>query len=395
MNLRIAIVAALLLACAAGQTYADSIFDASGTGRDVIQAAGATRAMGGAVVASNDPLSSSILNPFASAFADRITIGGGFAHRRTDSRRLGQEERTIATLFPTISVIVPLKRISILSGLFLEKEGRLTLADTDTAYALEIYDVTFGRESSIYSVPVFVSTSLSRRLVVSAGVVVSFFDTRDRTITDFRSGDRSDATDIHDMFAMGESFAAGALLDLDRLRIGGLFRSKTDLDGTLESENRHAGIYSSQDMSLSFDQAFSFGLCVKPQDQVTIEVDYHQSPWVKFRLDGRPVTDKSVERWALGIRYEGDHLWNAARYPLIAGYYRQPLDWETSDTGEITEQMFSVGTSIPIGEDRALVSLSFEMGRRETEGPSTLEETIYGFSLSVSAVEAWRREIKR
>ena len=79
---------------------------------------------------------------------------------------------------------------------------------------------------------------------------------------------------------------------------------------------------------------------------------------------------------------------------MLAGYYRQPLDWQDPSIGEIVEEVFSVGTSIPIAQERAAVSLAFEVGRREADRNSDLRETIYGVSLSVSAIEAWRREVK-
>jgi hypothetical protein len=63
-------------------------------------------------------------------------------------------------------------------------------------------------------------------------------------------------------------------------------------------------------------------------------------------------------------------------------------------TGRIVERVFSVGTSIPIAEDRAVVSVALELGQREAEDRSDLSETVYGLALSVSAIEAWRREVR-
>jgi hypothetical protein len=289
---------------------------------------------------------------------------------------------------------VPLGRFSVLTGLFLEKQGRLTLAMRDSAYG-HGYGIDYRKECSIHSVPVMVSAGFGTKIIVSAGVLVSFFDIREKTVTDFDSDARADAEDIYDMYAMGESFAVGLLLDLERVRLGALFRSKADLDGTLDSENRYAGLWASEDVAITSDEAFNVGLLVRPTRSVSIEADYHQSPWDEVTIDGKPVTTKRVERWALAAKYEGSRLWRASKYPLIMGYYRQPLDWESDQTGEITEEFFSVGTSIPMGEDRALISVSLEMGRRRAKEEDDLSETIYGISLSLSAMEAWRREIRR
>jgi hypothetical protein len=39
--------------------------------------------------------------------------------------------------------------------------------------------------------------------------------------------------------------------------------------------------------------------------------------------------------------------------------------------------------------------LALELGTRKAEARGDLDEKIYGISLSISAIEAWRREISR
>jgi hypothetical protein len=96
----------------------------------------------------------------------------------------------------------------------------------------------------------------------------------------------------------------------------------------------------------------------------------------------------------VGAEYRGELLWDAADYPVLVGYYRQPLDWDNPLTGEIVERVFSLGTSIPLAEGRAVVSLALEFGQREAEDLNDLNERFYGLSVCVSAIEAWRREVR-
>jgi hypothetical protein len=385
----------LLLSALAGSAMGDSIFDQGGLGSDVIPAVGHTRALAGAMMASKDPLACSLLNPFGSALSDKITIGAGFSHSGTKTKNVGEEARTVTTLFPSVSLTVPLRRISVMTGLFLEKQGRLSLTMRDTAYSNDLFDIDYRREASVHTVPVLVSAPVVPRLIVSGGILISFLDIREKTSTDFLSDDRVDAQDVDDTYAMGTSFAGGFLLDLDRIRLGTLFRTKADLDATRDRENRYAGLWSSEDFTVSSEPALSVGLWASPARQVEIEVDYHRSPWSEVTIDGIPLTAKRIERWAVGARYQGEYIWNAAKYPLLAGYYRQPLAWESDETGEITEEFWSVGTSVPIGEDRASISIAVEMGKRQAKNTDEIEETIYGLSISVTAIEAWRREIRR
>jgi hypothetical protein len=398
--LRYAIAVPLVAVLAAG-AVGDSIFDQRGLGTDVIPTVGDSKVLAGAVIAARDPLSCSILSPFGAALADKITLGTGFSHMGTKSRSAGEEKRTVTTLFPSATLTVPVNRFALMTGLFVEKQGRLSLTRTDIAYSDEIYDIDYRVESSIHSVPVFASvplfTSGATRpmLIVSGGILFSFLDIRERTVTDFASNDFYDADDVHDTYATGKSFAGGVLVDLGRVRLAALFRTGTDLDATLESESKYAGIWHTEDLTISSDQAFSGGLWVGPTRYLSLEADYYASPWDHLEFAGTPVTARDVERWSVGVKYRGDHLWRGRKYPLMAGYYRQPLAWESDLIGEITEEFWSLGTSIPIGGDRASITVSVEAGRREAKDTDEVHETIYGFSLSISALEAWHREIRR
>lgn len=381
---------ALLLSSTA---HGDSIFAVRGAGRDVVPVAGGSRAMGGAVAASSDPLACSVMSPFASALAERVTVTAGFAHTNTRTENAGEKERTLDTLFPAVSAIIPYRMISVMAGLYLEKEGRITLALADSAYG-EGYDLEYRRETSIHTVPLFVSSRLHRRLLVSAGVLFSAFDTRETHTMDFDTDDRADAEDAIDVSASGHAFAAGIMVDLDILSFAALYRSKADLDGSLDSESRYAGVWDSRNVELKSEESYKIGMRLRPHRYLALELDYETSPWSKMEIDGERIAETDVYRWSAGIEYRGPLLWDAEKYPVLAGYYKQPLDWEDPLTGEITEEVFSLGASIPLAQARAALSFALEFGRREPEKGSDLRETFYGLSLSVSAIEAWRREVR-
>jgi hypothetical protein len=392
--MRLFAAASLIVLSVAVCAFGDSVFDIEGIGRDVIATTGETRALAGAVSASTDPLSCSIMSPCASAFADRVTIAAGFAHTSTVSRNILEKKRTITTLFPSILVIVPAGRVSVLSGLFAEKQGRLTLGESGS-YLNTMYDAQYRKESSIHSVPLMLSARMNPGLVVSAGIIFSFLDSRETTTIDFRSNEYSDTEDVSDLYGTGGSFAVGLVLDFEKISIGGLFRNAAEMDATLERENMPSDLWSSEDMDISSRNSYSLGFRVKPADMLWVEIDYHRLPWSRLEFNGNAVSDKAVDRYAAGMKYTGDYIWNASRYPLNAGYYRQPLDWENDITGEIIEEVFSFGTSIPLADDRAKISLALEIGQRKSKASGQLDETILAFSLSLSAIEAWHREIGR
>jgi len=388
------IILAILAACFVTNTcVGDSIFDTQGVGRDIIPAAGMVAPLGGAALPLQDEASASLLSPFAAAYADRITITGGFTHTSTKSTYSGGTEHTITTMFPSLSIVIPFKGVSLLTGLFEEKLGRVELTATDTAHAQYVYTVEQTRKSSIHSVPILVSAKLGRRLVISGGFIFSFFDTRYETSTEFAGGELKDTEDIFDMSADGKSFGIGLLADLDRLNLGFFYRAGADLSGDLQAENRYAGIYSTRNVEISSEESWNVGMSGKLLPWLGFVASYYQSPWTDLRLDSTPLTASSIERWSLGIRYEGNHFWKASRYPLLVGYYRQPLDWPRKGN-RIYQQAFSLGTVIPIGEERGLLTLSVEIGSRK-DGNTSLKENYVGFSCSISAKEVWRREVRR
>jgi hypothetical protein len=404
---RLGLGLALLLGLVLSETVAaDSIFDTQGLGRDVIPAVGQTRQLGGAVVASNDPLLASIINPCASIGARGVTISGGFAHQSTATDNFGQSKKTVSTSFPSVAVVVPLGRLSFLTGLYVEKMGGVTLAEEDTLTSGDpggagtLYDATYRREVSIHSVPLYFSARVGQRLVLSSGVIVSLCDLREENTIDFRSDDYVDTDDVADAYALGENFAGAIQLDLGKIRVGGIFRTGSDLNGSMDRTNKAIGIWSTEDIMVSSRGSMRVGVLANPVRAVSVELDYDRNPWSRLAMDGRTLTDKPVERWAVGLQYRGDWPWRASRYPLSLGYYRQPVDWRDSPvagitTGEITEQVFSAGIAIPMVRDRATVALGLEFGTRKAAARSDLDETFYALCLSVSVVEAWHREVKR
>jgi hypothetical protein len=401
LTARIVVAALLMTLVFAAGASSDSIFDSKGMGKKILPVAGATRALGGAVAANLDPLSTSLLNPCAAARAKHVILTAGFTHMGTRTVNLDQEKTTVTTLFPSLVVVVPAKRFALLTGMFEEREGRVTLADTASIPGPgSIYDASYKRETSIHSVPIMVSVPVNRWLFLSAGILFSFCDMREETVIDFRSTEYQDTDDVMDTFAAGESFIGAFVLDLGRLRLGGQFRTGPGMSGSLERRNSPIGLWSTEDISLSSKNAFKVGLACEPVTWATIEGDYDRSPWSGIRLGGKALNSDKTDRWSLGIQYHGDYIWRASRYPLNFGYYREPLDWQSGrrdqiNTGKITEEVFSLGTSIPMGQDRASLGLALEFGTRKAEARGDLEEKIYGISLSISAAEAWRREIKR
>ncbi len=389
------VVVVLAVILSAGIASADSIFNFKGTGQDVVPVTGGSRCLGGAVAATNDPLSVGVMNPYASALTDKVILTIGFVHGGTQTKNFDEEKYTTSSIFPTLSVTVPIKGFSFLTGIFLERAGRLSLADTGVAYVDEVYDADYRKEVSAQAVPLYVSTTIFDRLILTGGFIYSAFDAKWTTSVDFRSDDLSDAEDAIDLSASGASFAAGMMLDLDRVRLAGLYRSKTDLSGTLERDSKYSGVWSNEDTKVSAEPSFKIGVWARPVAPLVLEVDYDRSPWSMLEVDGEPISEKRSERWAAGLEYRGDHLWEASRFPLCLGYFRQPIDWDSQLTGDIIQQVISIGTYIRMGSDRAGLSATLEFGRKEARGSSDMDEKTIGFSLSLSAIEAWRKEVRR
>jgi hypothetical protein len=335
------------------------------------------------------------MSPFGSARADRVVVSAGLIHTATISTTTAEEEQTITTLFPSTTLTIPVRRISVLTGIFVEKEGRISLFETGTYQDSLDLRTDFRRETTIHSVPVLVSGEITPRLILSAGILISFLDINERTEIDFDSGEYSDAEDVTDLAAAGESFMVGALLDLGPVRVAGLYRGQTNPSGELERSNEESGVWSKTDVDLESESSYRLGLRLSPAPWLGFEVDYETSPWRKMEIGGELLGDTEVARLSAGLEYRGEFLWNARKYPILFGYYTQHLDWSSDSFGEINERVFSIGTSIPVLRDRAAVYVGFEIGRRQTDRASDFEETFYGVSLAVSAAEFWRREIDR
>jgi hypothetical protein len=358
------------------------------------------------VVANNDPLTASMANPCAAARAQALMLTGGFAHTTTSTDNFGESKTTAGSDFPSIGVVVPFAQVSLLAGLYVDKMGSISMVETDTMPAIEpegagtVYEASFKRETSVHSVPILVTRQFYDRLILAAGVVLAFCDIREETALDFSASGYVDTDDVTDTHAMGEGFIGAAQADLGWLTVGGLYRTGPDLDGSLEMRGKFAGLWRTEDVVISSRDAFKVGIRARPDDWVSVEVDYDRCPWSRLALDGRDLSNKTVERWAVGVQYTGSRFWQASRYPLALGYYRQPVDWQDAEqvvvtTGEVVEEAYTIGLSVPLARDKAAMSLAFEAGSRTAAASTDLDERFYRLSLSVSTMEVWRRSIKR
>jgi hypothetical protein len=409
---RIALIVAAVAALAAAAA-ADSVHDLNTLGRDVVPSAGIGRLLGGAIAANPDVGAAYITSPAASAFTDKVTVTVGVLHHNATTNYTEQalaalgstydyegagndplELSSATTTFPVASVVIPLRVVNLFSGYFVEKMGRARLEAEGMAYDNTPFSAVYSKESSVFSVPLFVSAAYKRRLAVSGGVVFSYLDSREKREVDFVSDAYSDITDVVDMYAAGTSWAIGALADLDYVRIGGSLRTGSDMSGSEEFSTEVGDIWKSQDIDLAAPGCFKIGasLVTRP---VTVEIDYETSPWSKIKLGDGYMSVNDIDRYSVGVAYTGRRIWNASKYPLLLGYYSQPLDRSSESAGETSETGFVAGTSLDIAEGRAAVVLGLEYIKRETEGVPELKEEAFGLYISVTVNEAWRRAMRR
>jgi len=409
---RIALYIALLAALAPA-VAADSVYDLNTLGKDVIPSTGIGHLMAGASIANTDIASSYITSPAVSALADKVVVTVGVVHHNLSTsyteqslaalgatyqyEGAGSDPKSLSsatTEFPVVSVIIPFKVVNLFSGYFVEKMGRAQLAADGIAYGNTPFKALYTKESSVFSVPLFVSAEYKRTLALSGGVMFSYLDSREKREIDFVSDSYSDVTDVVDMYAMGTSWAFGALLDFDYVRVGGSFRTGSDMSGSEELSTDESGVWKSRDVDIAAPGCFKVGASVVTRP-ITVEFDYETSPWSKLKLGEDYISVNKTYRYSMGIAYTGRTIWNAEKYPLMLGYYRQPLDQRTEDAAETIEDGFLAGTSLDIADGRAAVILGLEYITRKTDGVPELHEEAFGFYISIAVQETWRRAIRR
>jgi|GEM_PF-2458666 len=407
------VTCAALVAALAVSAAADSVYDLNAMGRDVIPSTGIGHLLAGASIANPDIVSSYITSPAASAFAERVVVTVGVVHHTVSSSYTEQSLAALGstykyegagsqplslssanTVFPVATAVVPLRVVKIFSGYFVEKMGRAQLTAEGTAYGDISFNALYDKESSVFSIPLFLSAAYKKRLAVSGGIVFSYLDSRETREIDYRSEVNEDIVDAVDMYAAGTSWAIGALLDFDHVRLGGSYRTGADMSGKEEYSTDVSDIWKSRDVDISAPGCFKIGASVVTKS-LAFELDYETSPWSKLKLGDEYISMNEIYRYSLGISYTGTYVWNARDYPLLLGYYRQPLDRPTDEVPETMENGYLAGTSIDIADGRASVILGLEYITRETDGVPELHEESFGFYISIAAKEVWRRALNR
>jgi hypothetical protein len=373
---------------------ADSLYDLEIFGRDVVPSTGISRTLGGATAANPDAAAAYITSPAASAFADQVILQAAIVQSNASSTYDDQQKSSATSIFPAVSVIIPLRVVNLFSGYFVERLGRAGREEDGIAYGNAPFNAAYTKESSVFSVPIFLSAAYRKRLAVSGGVVFSYLDSRETREIDFTPTEYTDTDDAVDSYANGTSWALGALFDYDYVRVGGSIRTSCEMSGREEYRNDIAELWRSDDLSAAAPGSYKVGIALVTKP-VEVEFDYETSPWSKLKLNDKRLSINEINRSSLGIIYKGRSIWNGARFPLMLGFYSQPLDRPSESDPETTERGYLAGTSLDIAKGRATVVFGLEYITRDSAGASNRHEEVFGFHLSVSVQEAWRRAMRR
>ena len=361
-------------------------------------------AMGGVGVALIDDGFINGLNPAGLARISFTRFSGGFEYNRFSSKDYSGSTGYSTGSFQGLSFAIPISR-----------ENGIVLGFSSTPYSNVRYtidytysDILIGsvKHQSFYGsgglskIDLGLSTSLLNNLHIGGRLNYLYGRTRQYQKSTYDNSELAETTMDHSIFYSGYNLTIGLIYEgvnellsmpsLKDLTLGVVITTATKLQA------KEQNIYSSIDSTFSTDfpaklpLSIDLGVSYRHRDQFRLLGDLHFENWANGSIYD---TEKSYLRNSLraGVGIETipsnnpDSFW--LRNSYRAGLVMNSTYYSINGIG-ITEYLGSIGIGLPIGPDSKL-NFAFQAGIRGSTENKLLKDSIFRFSLAISASEIW------
>jgi hypothetical protein len=272
-----------------------------------------------------------------------------------------------------------------------------TSADTTSLVAS---DQIFYGSGGVSTLGIALSASITQRVHVGAKLQYYYGRSRQYVTAVFRDPSLSDNTFDRSTYYSGFGFTTGLLIDhigdlidapsLRTLTAGLIIQTPVSID--LREEEFVASTDTSYMRNGSFDLPLSFGVGFSylASDRYLIAADVYTQQWGRVKRDGaHPAELRNSLRAAVGLEIQparqGESFWKRVAYRIGAYYHSTNVQLNGSGIDELG---VTAGFGFPIGPESRL-DLGFQLGIRGTTSSQLQRDTIFRFSLGISASEIW------
>ena len=412
-QLRCTIVLAMGILGGNSGARADSVFALNGFGERQIAVDARSAALGGAGIALGDGRSLSAINP-ATARSEELTFMGLAV--APELLRTSFEDETMTRVGFDLPLVRASFRLPIGATLSLGLHGETSfnappmqtfVSQVEDADTLD-YFRTLHSDGGITAASVGLAQDLGRLTLglrfdylfgsaqevwtVDFDTDTLFFDSSGRVIA------IRDQVDFIDTQLSGAQVSIGACFrPLSALTLGAYATVVPEASGEEVLEGVTSGARVINPRTYNLPSRFGAGLAWRPSSRLLWVSDFEMTPWSNFRVDGKadPAL-RDVYRFAGGAEWflgGADSVFET-HFPIRVGYSESPQPYRLGAGDgpwqDISERRFTLGTGLPLAENRGWLDVSFQLITRSGAG---IDEQDLMLGVSVTAFERWARKL--
>lgn len=388
----------ILCLVAATSLWANSLYSRLGVGlvhmRDGVRAIG----MGNTSLALADGLSVYHLNPAALASIQVTRLQTEFGYESADVKVNSASGRFRDANFNGLSLLLPVKKgYSVALGFEPYSRVAFTLNQfgaNDNGNYEEIYSGTGGLDEAYLA---FAGT-LGRSDGSSGlryGVAADFYFGRIQRNwrVNFSNVNSVSTEDKLGAYFRGVGFHAGVQWFHPRWQLGLAMRPPIDLNVETQVEYIFGGESEIIKTKATLPLWVGIGVGYRPNSKLQLAADFRMQRWSDVDADKR-VGAALTNSQDFGAGCE----WIPSRNP-IDGYLKRiayragaafrRLPYQDPVGENISEWVVTTGLGFPFRRGSSRIDMAFEYGKRGDQKNNPAEESIFGFSISVSGAERW------
>ncbi|MBN1892841.1 hypothetical protein JW906_00020 [bacterium] len=378
--------------------FSGSILSTSGIGLPLGFPDARSLGMGGVSIAQLDPLTLNRMNPASLNAVRNTRFSLQFLYESNAARDEAAEQTSRYFNFDGFSFFIPLhERIGIGMGLAPETRADYELEFSDALNSQDYEKIIRGKGG----LNTWNFTLSARPLgYLRLGLTAAYFfgKTEETWRLDYDSADFASTQDVLSMHAHGMGAAAGAVFEPVEgvVRIGAIyrpvFRLKTQSDLVLRP-GYSTSVSRSEEGDLDYPSLTGIGISGSPWKTVNLELDYIETGWNEFRVNGAFLegTLKS-RRYAFGAEFRADDNIYAPYWKRIAfraGFSTAPVFVRDPSGNRMRETWISFGLGMPLMEDQAHMDAALQFGRRGSLERNGMEESLIRLHMTLTGGEKW------
>ncbi|MCK5526184.1 MAG: hypothetical protein KAJ05_03495 [Candidatus Latescibacteria bacterium] len=275
-------------------------------------------------------------------------------------------------------------------GFFPYSEVQFDLADSDSINGL-VYDRHIQGSGGLRSISLEAGKRFGDRLLWGLSAHRIFGTIRETYLRDFGDASLEDTRDVWGRSHAGWQFTTGVVYEISKhWSIAGAYAAQATIDRTTTLETNFGAIQEQRTDEIELPASLAFGIAGTGAPKLLVHADVKIAFFedLSGHENARNTLDLSMGMESLPARDLTAPYYR--RIPLRLGFRWRQLPNQTGPNEKgVDEVLMGCGFGLPLAEQRGMLDVSFEVGKRGILSENGAEEVFYRQTFSFSGWEKW------